>query len=115
MPRTFEINSLPRNSMLHILTHDVQHPDIDTSKLYFGNNTRKILVDYPENLLEEKGSPRKKAVLIKNMFRIFHFKNKNFRYLKDHYLLIKDELTLLINNYNYLDVAYRYVDLPMTQ
>jgi hypothetical protein len=115
MPRTFEINSLPRNSMLHVLTHDEQHPDIDTSKLYFGNNSRKILVDYPELLLEEKGSPRKKAILIKNAFRNFHFKNKNFRYLKDHYLVIKDELTLLINNYNYLDVAYRYVDLPMTQ
>lgn len=113
-PKTFEFNSFPRNSLLHHLTHDADTPDIDPSKLYFSHFNKRILVDYPEELKDSKGNPRKKAVLLKTLFRPFHIQNKLFKYMKDHYLHVNDQLSLLVNNYNYLDVAYRYVDLPMT-
>jgi len=114
-PRLFSLNSLPRNSIYHYLTYDLEQPDIDTSKLFFGQYSKRILVDYCEELKGQLGSPKRKATLIKMLFRPFHIQNKKFKYQKDHFRVIKDDLTLLVTNYNYLDVIYRYVDLPMTK
>lgn len=112
-PRMLTINGLPRESMVHFLSEDATHHDIDPSKAYYVGS-KKILVDYVETLTGTEGNPRHKNVLIKALFRKFHVDNKHFRYLKDHYLKVNDQLTLFVYNYSYLDVVNRYTALPLT-
>lgn len=114
-PKMTVLPSFSRDSMLHYLTHDPEHPELDTSKLYFGAHTRRILVDYPEELTDKpKGTPRKKPVILRTLLRPFHIKNKKFRYLPKHFEVQSDEMSLFVENYNYLYQVYRYAQLPMT-
>lgn len=113
-PRPFVLMDLPRESMIHYLSEDEEIYDIDSSKLYFKNYNKKILVDYPEELIGNLGVPKRRTIVIKTQFRKFHLDHKNFRYYKDHYLVIKDPLTLLVNNYSYLNELYRYINTPMS-
>ena len=112
-PRFFEFSSFPKNSFLHYLTND-EHYDLDISKPYFNQFTKRILVDYPSELKSDLGAPKKKAILLKNLFRPFHIQNKQFKYQIDNYKTTNDPTTLMVNNYNYLKEAYRYIDMPMT-
>ena len=114
-PRFFALNSLPRNTLVHYLSDEQGQFDIDTSQLYLADYpNKKIFVDYPEELLQLKGNPRKKSVLIRNLVRDFHVKNKQFRYIKDSAKLIKDPLSLIIINYSYLNEIYRYATTPIS-
>lgn len=114
-PKMMTLSAFPLSSMLHYLTYDPEHPDLDVSQLYFGANTRRILVDYPEEITpDSKGKPRKTSSILKSLFRPFHVKNKKFRYLKDHYKSQNDERALTVENYNYLYRMWRYSDLPMS-
>jgi hypothetical protein len=113
MPRLNLLTGLPRDSMVHHLSEDKEHPDIDISKMYY-ENSNKIVVDYVEELTEQKGAPRHKNVMVRNLTREFHRKNKKFRYVKDHYQVIQDQLTTFIYNYSYLDQTYNYIDMPMS-
>lgn len=112
-PRLFTITSLPRSAMLHYHSEEKDHPDIDVSKLYLGLSTPKILVDYPTTLSCTKLNPKKRATVINSLFRPFHNKNRKFRFLHNHYQRIDDPMTLLIENYSYIDHVYNYVDLPL--
>ena len=113
-PRLLDLFNLPRDSIIHYQTNDGQ-ANIDTSKLWLAQYTKRIIVDYPEKLEDTLGNPKRKATILKTEIRPFHMENKRFKYMKDHFTIIKDEFSLLISNYNYLDVVYRYVDLPMTK
>lgn len=115
-PKLVTLSAFPIGSMLHYLTYDSEHPDLDVSQLYFGANTRRVLVDYPEEITpESKGKPRKTSSILKSLFRPFHVKNKKFRYLKDHYKTQDDKRALTVENYNYLYRMWRYTDLPMSR
>lgn len=114
-PRFFALNSLPRNTLVHYLSDEQGHADIDTSQLYLADYpNKKIFVDYPEELLELRGNPRKKSIIIRNLVRDFHVKNKQFRYIRDSVKLVKDPLSLVILNYSYLNELYRYATTPIT-
>ena len=114
-PRFFALNSLPRNSLVHFLSEEPGQLDIDTSQIYLSDYpNKKIFVDYPEELAESKGNPRKKSAIIRNLVRGFHVKNKQFRYIRDAVKLVKDPLALVILNYSYLDELYRYATTPVS-
>lgn len=113
-PRLVSLQSLPRDSIIHYATFADGVHDLDESKLYFQGYSKKIIVDYPEVLTGNRGVPKRTTVVIKNHIKPFHMKSKIFRYMRDHYKLINDSMTLLVFNYNYLDTAYRYVEMPMT-
>lgn len=113
-PRIFTLNSLPRDSMIHFLTYDEEHPDIDASQVYYEGMTNKIYVDYPEELKELKGAPRRKSAIIRLMTKPFHRNNKKFFYLPGAINTVTGQNILLVYNYNYLDVIYRYTETPLT-
>lgn len=114
-PRLSVLGALPRDSVVHFINFDESHPDIDTSKLYFGKTANRIFVDYYDTLKEIKGFPRKKPVLIRNLVRDFHRQNKKFKFLPEHYLKIKDAQSLLIYNYSYLKQIYHYNENPLVK
>jgi len=113
-PKLFTFTDFPRDSFFHYISTDELNPDLDVSKLYFSQYSKRILVDYPDTLTELKGRPAHKSTLIKTLIRSFHIKNKQYKYMKDHYLFNKDSMTLLVNNYSYLSQVYRYVEMPLT-
>lgn len=104
--------SFPRDSMYHAYSLDEDHPDIDVSKLYF-QSARRVLVDYPDTLTGDLGHPRKKSIVLRTLFRDFHVKNKRYRYMKDHFEAVNDQLTLFVENYSYLHKVYMYQPLPL--
>lgn len=112
-PRLNSIGFLPKNSFYHYVGYNPEFGDIDTSKLFLINQ-RKIVVDYPETLSSELGNPRKKQIILRNIFKPFHLKNKKYLYLKDGYQKTSDQNTLCLDNYAYLPMLYKYIDLPMT-
>ena len=113
-PRLFEFSSFPRSSMVHWLTNDPEHLTIDSTKLYFNGYSKRILVDYTEELVDNKGNPKRKSQLLKPLIQPWHFENKQFRYLKNAYTVVADPSTLIIQNYNFLQELYRYTELPLT-
>lgn len=114
VPKLSLLTTLPKDTMLHYLTDSEEIKDIDTSSLYLKNSNKRILVDYPEHLTSDKGSPRKVNVIIRGLTKKFHLENKQYKYIKDHYKVISDVTLLLINNYSYLYDIYKYVQLPMS-
>ena len=112
-PRLLQLTSLPRNAIVHYLTN-TGIPEIDVTQLYLKGYTKRIMIDFIDALNGQKGAPRRKPVQVKNLVRDWMFQHKQFKYQTEHYKYITDELTLLINNYNYLNQLYRYTELPMT-
>lgn len=113
-PRVFNFNDFPKNSFVHELNHDAEHPDIDSSKMYYANFTRRILVDYVNILDIVKGTARRKEIPILGLFREFHRNNKKFRYQRNNYKAVDDTNALMILNYSYLDKFYIYSTLPLS-
>ena len=116
-PVLFEFHAFPRNSLFHYIPLESDVTDIDTSKIYLSGYNKKILVDFVEQYSTDgtlSGNPRRKATIVKNSIRSFIRDNKSFRYMPNHFEVIKDPRTLLINSYGYLDTLYRYPETPMS-
>lgn len=124
-PRLFTLSELPRDSFIHYFTNDEKHPDIDTTLSYLSSITsRRLYIDIPDfllgNSLDEKdkllfpGNPIRKNLLGRNLIKDFIKEHKQFKFIKDHYKIINDKLTIFINNYNYLNIIYKYKDMPLT-
>lgn len=124
-PRLFTLSELPRDSFIHYFTNDEKHPDIDTTLSYLSTITsRRLYIDIPDfllgNSLDEKdkllfpGNPIRKNLLGRNLIKDFIKEHKQFKFIKDHYKIINDKLTIFINNYNYLNIIYKYKDMPLT-
>lgn len=113
-PKANTITTLPRASMVHFLGSE-EHMDVDVSKLYYGNTTRKILIDFPTVLTSTLGNPRSHFVDLRSKFKPFITDNRKFRFLKDAYLQVDDVLTLFVNNYSYSNLVYKYVPTPITE
>lgn len=113
-PRLLTLDSLPRSSMVHFLSEDAEQPDIDVSQLYLAGYSKKIVVDYAEVLTGELGKPARNSVPVRSLTRPFHASNKKFIYQKDAAQINKDDMTLVMCNYSYLDKLYRYAVMPMT-
>lgn len=112
-PKPQTLTTLPRDSMVHYASYDKQHLDVDTSKLIYNTGSRKILIDFPEQLTSTLGAPRLYPTVLRNKFNPFLKKNRKFRYMKNGYAQVDDALTLFVENYSYLYELYRYIDLPM--
>lgn len=120
-PKLFVLDEVPRDSLIHYFTDTEGKPEVDTSLNYLkAVKDRRIYIDIPDFLLqgEEKvlvGNPIRKNLITKDLIRDFVRENKSFKYIKDHYKVINDKLTIFINNYNYLNSIYKYQKFPMTE
>lgn len=113
-PRLALLRFLPRDSIIHYLSSDHDNPDIDVSKPYYGQDTKKIVVDYVDTLIStEHGHPRRKQIMLRPMVREFHKQHKKFRYVPDALTRINDQNTLFVLNYSYLDKIYVYPVNPL--
>jgi hypothetical protein len=113
-PRLLTLTSLPRYSFLHFVSDDPEHLDVDPSKMYY-TVPKRVVIDYQVQYVGETyGGPRPHAFLLRQEIRQFHRENRKFRFLPLHYEKIRDERTLLVQNYSYLRKAYNYPKMPTT-
>lgn len=120
-PKLFMLDQIPRDSLIHYFTHESNKLEIDPTLSYLSSiKDRRIYLDVPDFLLtgDEKvlpGNPVRKNLITKDLIRNFIRDNKNYKYIRDHYKVINDRLTVFINNYNYLEHIYKYQKFPLTE
>lgn len=112
-PKLIDFVSFPRNSIYHCLTENDSR-DLDASKLYFKGYKAKIAVDYITESDYTEGGARRVSFVLKNVIRPFHVRNKQFQYRPDAVSYAKDSNILVVQNYNYLNEVYRYMDMALT-
>jgi hypothetical protein len=112
-PKLIDFNSFPRNSVYHCLQQNDAR-DLDVSKLYYKGYKSKIAVDYVIETNYTEGGAKRISFVLKNAIRMFHTKNKQFQYRPDAISFVKDSGVLLVQNYNYLNQSYRYMDMALT-
>lgn len=112
-PRPMTLLALPRDAVVHYYSLDAEHHDYDTSKLYLDASLKRAIIDTPTELTSTKGSPRAKAILLRPLLKDFLNTNKKFRYVVDAFSKGVEPLTLLVENYSFLDQAYVYAKISM--
>jgi len=112
-PKLIDFISFPRNSVYHHHTRD-DGRELDVSKLYFKGYKTKIAVDYITESIFTDGGVRKVNLNIKNLIRDFFNTNKQFQYRPDALSVVKDSGTLIVENYNYLNDSYKYIETSLT-
>lgn len=113
-PKFVELQSFPRDSLLHFLSNDPDTLDIDTEAPWLQNYSKKISVFYPEQLSTSYGNPVRTAKMLNVIVKPWHLANtRRFKRIITEDLIEKDPLSLTIYNYNYLGKLYRYPPSPM--
>lgn len=112
-PAPKPLSQLPSNSVLHFSSFDKEHLDLDTSKTYLGDNVRKAVIDFEQQLSYTEGSPRFHNTVLQNFTRDFLRTNRKFRHVHDPITSVTDSSALLVYNYSYLQKLYTYTPLPI--
>lgn len=112
-PSAFVMNSLPLDIHLHILDHGINVP-VDTSQLYFAGYSKRILVEFVEQINDPVGKPMKMKTSARFLTADFFRNNPQFKWSADVYSQTVDPQTLLISSSNCLGALYRYAPAIMT-
>ena len=104
-----ETLNLPKKAIYHFMgdTYRETHPA--SSDFLFRNITKPIYIDHILDAGDVKGNPRKLAVNIEKPVRQFHMKNRRFLRLRSMQSVLRDENSLLVCNYGFIDEQYRYM------
>ena len=114
-PKVKPLVAFPTASVVHYLSYDEENPNIDVSKPYLNpGKAHNALVDYIVQLTETKGNPKHKNTPIKNLVRPFLNHHHNYRLATPRVVGASSPQTLVINDYNFLSVVYKYTKLPLT-
>lgn len=114
-------DSMPRSSLFHYLSDDIESPDVDTSLLIFQPYTKKIIVENVVDYVEPQGRFRKPMMAIREMMRPWLRKNltrwsiDNAPLGQEAWKTNQNPETLIVINYGYLDVVHEYLPLQMAE
>lgn len=109
-PRIINVTDLPRESIFHYISEDIENCNIDPSLPLFNlNGVMRIMTDYVTELKSEEGSPRRIAFQLQPQIRPFHKKFRKFKLQKDAAINNLDGKILSVINYSYLYKSYAYV------
>lgn len=112
-PKIVELTALPNNSIFHWLTYNEDMPDVDLSKIYFNNKSRRAIIDIPDNLITVLGGPRKKQFLIRSALKNF-ISSFNVKLSNEDLINSKEQNSIVLVNYNYLNLIYKYIETPLS-
>lgn len=112
-----QFNTLPRAALFHYVPEPGGHPWVDTSLPIFAGYSRKILLQNIEEYTITEGGARRPMLNLKELTRDFKRKNaRNWTLLMDDsWKLDQSPETLVVLNYGYLDIAYKYLALQMSE
>jgi hypothetical protein len=106
--------SLPFNSIYHYLG-EAGVPMKASDPIFQGNKAPFIPVQHVIDLAPDAtlGNPRLKGGNRLQIARLFHQKNRRFRFIRDYSLSLTDQKQLVTFNYALLNSFYRYMNVPM--
>lgn len=100
---------LPKAAVAHHVSYDGLTLGPEPTGTVYGKHTGRVLVDHVVSLFEPESVPRlvpgKQPISLK---RDYHKRYKQFRPLKDFDRSVREEKTLIIENYAILNQAYKY-------
>lgn len=106
---------LPRDAMLHYTERESNRTQLNDQMSVFDQYNKRIMVDHVTELTEGLGKPTRNGVQPNVLIREFHQKNKKFKFGVNSHDSVSDPMTLIVQNYSFLDDLYRYVPLPITE
>ena len=114
-------DAMPRSSLFHYLSDDIESPDVDASLLICQPYTKKIILENVIDYVEPQGRFRKPMMPVREMMRPWLRKNLT-RWTIDNAALGQEAWktnqnpeTLIVINYGYLDVVHEYLPLQMAE
>ena len=111
---TADILRFSRNSLFHYVSYDGAALDPDSNSVYLSGYNKRILIDYVLNLTSTESNPRHRQLSILQLIKPFLSKHKEFKYVKEPYVKVKDPYSLIVINHAYINKVYKYVNVPMT-
>lgn len=118
MPRVFSLDifQFPRDSIYHHIGYNTTElmPDPQDPVFHF-ETKKKIAVDYVTQLSETQGAPRHVNAQIINFTKPFHFKNRQFKYVKEPAKVVTDSGMLEVYSYGLLNEFYKYPQNKLSQ
>lgn len=114
-------DTLPRSSLYHYLSDDIESPDVDTSLLIFQPYTKKIILENVIDYVEPQGRFRKPMMPIREMMRPWLRKNLTRWQIdksqpgQEAWRINQNPETLIVINYGYLDIIHEYLPVQMAE
>lgn len=105
---------LPRDAILHYTERESNKTQLNDQMPVFDQYTKRIMVDHVTELAEGLGKPMRNGVQSTVLIREFHQANKKFKFGVNSHDSVSDPMTLIVQNYSFLDDLYRYVPVPIT-
>jgi len=111
-----KFDKLPRSALFHFVPEEGGRPWVDTSLPIFQGYSRKILVDDVSEYSVTEGGARRPMLDMKAMSRAFRKNNvRSWTITPNPWLVDQNPETLIVMNYGYLDVAYKYLTTQMAE
>lgn len=99
---------LPRGSILHYVTEDESQYGLPQDDPLLRTQTKLIMVEHMTTLGDDKGPPRPTFLPANPLIRDYHRKNRQTRLMLRPEISMRDERTLVMENYAILPHLYRY-------
>jgi len=110
----FNLTVLPRSSLFHYVSDDINSPEVDTSLPFLQGYSKKILLDYVTDYVKTEGAVRRPMFAMKELTRSFRREHRQtWIFEPEAYKLNQNPETLIVVNYGYLDVVHKYIPTMM--
>lgn len=100
--------TLPRDSILHYLPQDHGDTGIAYDDIILNGVEKMPMVEHLTDLAERQGPPRPTQALPERLMRDYHRRYRRLRPLRKLDAVLKDNRTLIIENYALLQHTWRY-------
>lgn len=104
-----EMLELPKKSIYHFVGETHRETNPSSNDFLFRHITKPIYVEHVLEAGDVKGNPRRLAVNIEQPVRTFHMKNRRFLRMRNLQSVLRDDNSLLVCNYGFIDQQYRYM------
>lgn len=110
----FRLTEFPRGTMFHAISLDPSAPEIDASQLYYQGYPKKILYDHITDYVQPEGQLRKPMFNLNDLTRNWKRTHReHWQYDPEQVLSNQNLDTLIVRNYGYLEVVYKYVPVQL--
>ncbi|QVD49077.1 hypothetical protein LUCX_7 [Xanthomonas phage vB_XciM_LucasX] len=110
MPKLNKLETLelPKETILHYMPEDESEFGLDQDNPILANNTRILMTHHVTELGDNKGNPRTLPVPANQLKREYHRKNRRTRETTRPESVMRDPVTIAVENYALLNHLYRY-------
>lgn len=109
-PPESHFQEFPKLSLFHYVPTEHQDKDIDTTLSYYQGYSKKIIIDFVQDYVKEEGPVKRPAFIMKELTKAWRRANiRQWELASDNWMSNNNQEQLVVLNYGYLDVIYRYL------